>query len=422
MALKLVPASRPAQEVFDEFLEKVPSGFYLKLEYNLPHSPDPQPFILTGALEGVPVTCKVNGSSTIVIPTSETFPIHLQLVEGRNRISVRQSGNTDWSVEVAATNWAAWLLALAAETHEAITGPLEELQSALLSPWGSRLSEFLLPYREFLVDQRGKRLFYGRMAVNASHNGSGTKLGVENLSLALTSVWPELRTLELDREEFNPFFQGQLLAGADRWGIEVNLWLPDPAAIGWDVLTSHLQNRDGLELELLDQRQTWVRDADGTLTQYRRPATAYSAKQMEPFTIPQGPFLAVQKSLTRSIQFCPWWKFDTDIRYPLGNRSFDDFLYTLDSDRATLDSNDGVDPFGNGWLGYSVNPHFDGGTLDSSDGVNTVGACGMETGWLTVFSEIADTVAIDATTDISNVVVTTTPGPAVPTTFLIQPV
>ncbi len=426
MALRIKPLPLPYQNVLDAYLSIDTSGLYLKgAQYILPYSHEDHSFQVTGAIPGEFLIVRVNNLPyKTVSPDTATFSLPLTLSQGVNRIEITQGdSNTDHVISVSALNYVSLLAGIAKQFSIHSQDGLDEQLSAISSPWGSRLSEFLLAYNPLLPDLKGSRLTYSRMAVDASNNLSGTSRGMSRLALGLTTTWPVYRTLSIDRETFDPARGAQLLAGGDYWAEEVNIWLPDLDTVSWYTLAASMNYSGYKELvEFYDYSMVLEDVESGGRTYHARSSDTASLFNTVTTTTPTGPFIGVKVSSSTSIQFCPWWKLDTDIRVPLLNNTYDSGL-GFDSDvRATLDSSSGVDLWGSGWLRKGIGPHFDGGSFDSSDGRgNTVGSCSMATGYVKVLSEDIQFVAIDANVDITNVTETSTYTPAPPSSFIIQP-
>ena len=172
------------------------SSFYLRRPYFIPWSALASTFILeTDEPEAVHEITINRTEKTALVPGQSFLTLSLQMLKGANRIEV-STPNQSIYITVAATAVESWIRAMGREYYLAVGRRLGDIQAHFNTPWTTRASAYLLSFTDLFLPARMPKIQQTRLAVLTSMGGRlGSGDGVRTMASAVSYSTPPVGKL-----------------------------------------------------------------------------------------------------------------------------------------------------------------------------------------------------------------------------------
>jgi hypothetical protein len=396
MVLRLTPQSGLFDADVQLVRESTPvqtSAFYLRRPYFVPWSAEPSVFILETDEPDQPHTFLINRSDSVtLVPGQSPYTVSLQMVKGANRIEVSTATQKD-VVTVAATAVESWFQVLGREYYLSVGQRLDDIVNHYLTPWTTRVAAHLLPFTDLFLPARMPKIQQTRLAIMTS---VGQRLGygdgVRQMATAVSYSTPFVS---------NPFEAEKSIPGqfpdypyvtthpttGEAQGRVLDLWSPNVCLAAHQALFKLALAIGGpdvpdpapLRLIAKDDRQLLLSSNGGPTEVHTLDPLAPGCDDIEFNTSCDASVRAFAQAVNviQIIMSSPQLPLDEEVELPLnfgfydegnffdasGGGHTDPGLGGGDDEHDTVDPDD---PFGDGFLGFSLSRRFDHpGCLDT---------------------------------------------------------
>lgn len=359
------------------------SSFYLKSSGLLPYRYKKTAFILNAAVGikiNVTVRAKSHDTSTrsnaySFVASSTQQIIHIQLGLGQNEVLADAwrrvgPGLDDWVPTGESfygvfntARLATLLSSLGKQLYDNVTLDLTNTRNQILSPFGSKLVEHLIPYQDLLVDVRSLRILSTRMALRASTATPGSQLGVTDWLTALTTNTPIFNPLTNSFTEYD-YSQPLVHQNEHFGGQEAHIWLPNPCVTQWATFVRYVNAIDTVYTMTDLSEYVYRGTYNGAQEQHEFPAPVGFECSLTQMLLDLGcldsmTLLINSAIVTRFLVCVPGYPLDFDVEpcSLLGLRRLDCGNFFDVGERA--DTYDEFDPLGDGWEGHTLSTRYD---------------------------------------------------------------
>jgi len=395
----MVLALYPQPSLFDDDIalirESTPvtvSSFYLRRPYFVPWSADESVFILETDEPQERHEFIVNRTDRFAfVPGESPYTVSLQLQKGANRIDI-STPNQSTYITVAATAVESWFTALGREYYLAAGQRLKDIQDHFLTPWTTRVSAHLVPYNDIFLPARMPKIQQTRLAIMTS---MGQRLGhgdgVRQVATAVSYSTPPVT--KAYNAEFvmpgkypeYPYVTTFPTTGEVR-GRVLDLWTPNNCLAAHQALFQLVLAMGGedvpdpkpLSLVAKDDSQIILRYNGGSAEAHVLNPASPECTDIEFNTSCDAGVRAFAQMESRIdiMMLSPQLPFDETVENPINFGFFDEGFWFdastghpdpgLGGGDDAFDTVDPDDPFGEGFVGFSLSRRFDQpGCLDS---------------------------------------------------------
>jgi hypothetical protein len=371
--------------LFTDLINAIPSGTF----YDFTHpivlwQSKPNLFIFNTDNYNVPVQviCQRTGdyktgvdqgnlvSSTFITPLNPQTSFSLTLGLGLNRIVAQEmiQGGRQTILDVVATPNELIVDSIATQINVSQT-TLANVESALYSDYSTRLLDQVIQFQALLPDFQSLRILATKLVVRGMVHFPAEYLGVNNVISSFTLNNPVYQTQRQSSNyqiERNPIMRAQEAFA----GMEAHLWFPNTLITRWVAFTRManslrslytLKSVSDIEVDLTFQGREQIHTFDLT-----SPGASILSSV---FT---NCFNSIQIQMTSSFKLnhkifvwsYPFDEFVTALTAIGVGRSSFDLGIPFDSG-IPLDQ-DPVDPFTDGWIGWSLSGRFERDVSDTS--------------------------------------------------------
>ena len=361
------------------------SSFYLRRPNYVAWSAEPSVFILETDEPDQAHEIVINRTDRItIVPGEEKYTIALQMVKGANRIEVSTSEQST-VITVAATAIESWFQVLGREVYLSVGRRLTDIEDHFNTPWTTRVSAHLLPYTQLFIPARMPKIQQTRLALMTSMGGRlGHGDGVRQIATAVSYSTPPVT--EVHRAEFNepgkdllyPYVTTKPTRGA-ALGRVLDLWYPNHCLAAHQALFQMVLAMGGadvpapkpLALVSKDDRQILLKYTGGPTEVHFLDPLAPECSDIEFNTSCDAGVRAFGQMESRIdiIMNSPQLGFDEVVESPLNFGFYDEgnfFDASTGSGSPGLgggddahDTVDEMDPYGDGFSGFSLSRRFD---------------------------------------------------------------
>ena len=386
---QIKPPLRGYDALFNQILSKIPAGdFYdTNLGYPIvPWSRKPNIFTMETNIPGTPIKISLQRlgpyhpgvdegnliQDFFFVPTGTVSSFKITLGLGLNRITATELTPNGRIVllDVMATPNAMLFEAMGREIFKSVD-LLEQQQAAIYSPYATRLPDQVIQFQGLLPTVQSLKILSTKLLVRASIHFPATTIGTQDMIQAFalnTPIFEPMRNssvVHLERSRTQRAQQNQA-------GQEAHVWFPNGAVTRWLAFTRMADSfRTHYILDSL--RDDFVRYAyKGKDLYLDFNYDAVGENFLSNLSLTDC-FDNIDMSLTTLINsryFVPLWTYTFDLLIPP--------TYPLGLDRPPLDTGvvldsgyrfdaDPIDPWNDGWVGWSLSNRFDGNRgLDSA--------------------------------------------------------
>lgn len=381
---------KPQATIYDDIIARMQTGnvpwvapkgsFYLLENIVVPYIPRPTVFrIESDASAGtiaditidqpdannVAVDTRRNAKFTNVVLNSGATTTGLQLGRGMNIISItnRDTGEIAYSVVRATTivaSWQAFARVLFSDTLRVI----DSQKTSIYSQLGTRLIEPLLPFQTLLPDIQSIQILATRLAARGLIHNTGDGTGVDDLIKALTLSSPLYRKMKKDTNEVFFPLDPLMNSGSSFGGKEAHVWLPNIAVANWVAFLGYLKSQPDVVDPLYVSEREVTFNYNGVQQRHEFDFDAYGADFLTSLARSEC-FRSVTISISMAtilyLKICAAaYTFDLFVteNAPIGNSRLSFDLDIPFDSNLPFDSDD-VDPFSDGWVGWSLTGRFE---------------------------------------------------------------
>lgn len=327
--LRLIPVASAFEDLYESVLASIPAGVqWHRGSVVLPLTADRTPFTLEGT-EGDVVEITRNGTLIDrVVLTSNSEQVDLLLVEGKNFLVARTSGE-QWLTLVIATNYATILRGFSQEYFFNVDVNFQDALNQLSSDLSLRHTEHQIDFQELLPPTRALRVLAGKLAVRSLINETGSTRGVDDIVTAASNTTPIVRETAVNRDLFEPSVYTVFSRAHDLGGHEFHIWVPNLCVGTWAAFVKLMDNLDPSIAEL-----TSVTDEKVSLTFLGRPESHLfdfetdACSMISLITQDCLPIVvSIQLTVETALAFCAWvYPFDVVVELALGRFRLDSSL------------------------------------------------------------------------------------------------
>ena len=310
------------------------------------------------------VDSRENADEYDIIPTSENSTISVQLGLGKNKILIETTTGVQESfffyitVNDILTIWLSFLR----DFYTNVIRKVDVQKQAINSLYATRLVEPFLPIQDLLPEIQSLRTLATRLSVNGILHSSGTNEGTNDLIKALSLSNPVYNQMDKDWFEFDPEGDPWTNLASQFYGTEAHVWIPNYGITKFTTLVKYLSANPS-QYEIVDINEQQIRYMfQGKLHTHSFDLDRYGADFIQQLARTEC-FNNIRVSMT--IESLMSWRmkgasytFDLVLENPIGNaRSSFDVDLPFDSN-LPFDSDD-VDPWSDGWIGWSLSGRFE---------------------------------------------------------------
>ncbi len=299
-----------------------------------------------------------------VIPTSTESTISVQLGLGKNKILIETTNGVYESfffyitVNDILTIWLSFLR----DFYTNVIRKVDVQKQAVNSLYATRLVEPFLPIQDLLPEIQSLRTLATRLAVSGILHSPGTNEGVNDIIKSLTLANPVYNQMDKDTFEFDPEGDPWTNLASQFYGTEAHAWIPNYGITKFVTLIKYLAANPSL-YEIVDINEQQIRYYfQGKLRTHAFDLDRYGADFLQQLARTEC-FNNIRVSMTIS-SYMEWrmkgasYTFDLVLENPIGNaRQSFDIEEPFDSN-LPFDSDD-VDPWSDGWIGWSLSGRFE---------------------------------------------------------------
>lgn len=303
-----------------------------------------------------------------LVPKSEINTFEISLGKGKNRITAVEEGGRTAVLEVIATTNTLFFEAMSREIFKP-SDRINSVQNALFSKYATRMLDQVFKAQELLPSIHSTKTLSTKLLVRGTVHYPAREIGVRNLLEAFSLNTPVMlsqrRTLkdQIDKNKIQRSIQNFA-------GKEAHVWFPNLSVTRW-IAFSKLVDSLKNSFKIVSVEDDLVEVVYKNSTQYHRFDFDKGSEFLTNLTLTNCfdniDVYADASVRTRYLICCWTYTFDrfVDALHPIGDeRSGLDLNTPFDSN--LLFDADPVDPWTDGWVGWSLDGRFDGGfALDS---------------------------------------------------------
>lgn len=363
-------------QIYDGQFFGAPKGtFYLLNRDTVPYVPRPTSFTIYTSMVNEPHKIMVhredipdNGNRELDLsdeidytPNSEESVLPITLGPGNNRIEIFCNNEVS-RVAVITNNIHTFWQAFLRDFYTNVVRKIEDQKRAINSLYSTRLVEPFLPVQDLLPETQSFRTITTRMATVGLVHSPGTNDGITDLIKSLTLGTPIYKSMEKDFFDVDPSADPWTNLSSQFYGTEAHAWIPNYGITKFVSLIKYLSaNPSNYNIVEINEHQIRYY-YQGKLRTHSFDLDRYGSDFLQSL-IRSECFNNIRVSLTKDIEKTfrlktASYTFDLILENPIGNarRSFDIDI-PFDSN-LSFDSDD-VDPFTDGWIGWSLTGRFD---------------------------------------------------------------
>lgn len=299
-----------------------------------------------------------------IVPSGRSVTLPVQLGPGRNDITIRtRNSPTEVAYVVVYANEIVSLWeSFARDFLTNVTRTIQNERDAIQSPFGIRLVEPYLAAQELLPDTQSLKVLTARMLVRGLLHSVGNQAGELDIMKALAVSTPALSPMDKMTFEVNPEIDPWVDAAAQFSGTEAHMWIPNFGIIAWKAFWRYLAaNPSNYNILEIDENVITFEHQGETRRHtfdFDRFGTDFllSLAREDCF---RSIFISISMESAVEFKFCAaTYTFDLYLQNPIGNAraSFD---LGIPFDQGLPFDADPVDPFSDGWLGWSLSGRFE---------------------------------------------------------------
>lgn len=299
-----------------------------------------------------------------IVPAGETVTVSIQLAPGRNDITIRtrlEPTETAYLIIYANEIMSLWE-AFARDFFTNVTRVIDNEKNAISSPFGIRLVEPFLAVQELLPDTQSLKVLTARMLVRGLLHSVGNKSGQDDMLKALTVSTPAYSPMDKMTYEFDSELDPWVDAGSQFSGTEAHVWIPNFGILAWVAFWRFLvANPSNYEIVDINEHVIAFRH-QGELRQHIFDFDRFGTDFLQALAREdcfKSVYITMSMASFVTFKMCAAaYTFDLFLENPIGNcrASFD---ISIPFDRDCPFDSDPVDPFSDGWLGWSLSGRFE---------------------------------------------------------------
>lgn len=308
---------------------------------------------------------KKDRSTTINLVTEgEKITIPLQLGPGRNDITITtRSQPIEITYLIIYTNEIVSLWeSFARDFYTNVTRVIETEKNAINSPFGIRLVEPFLAVQELLPDTQSLKVLTARMLVRGLLHSVGNQSGQTDILKALTVSTPAYSSMDKMTFNFDPDLDPWVDAASQFSGTEAHVWVPNFGILAWYAFWKFLvSNPTNYTILSIDEHRI-VFEHQGKIRSHLFDFDRFGTDFLQALAREdcfKSIYIDMSMASFVTLKMCAAaYTFDLFLENPIGNcRASFDIGKPFDID-CPFDS-DPVDPFSDGWLGWSLSGRFE---------------------------------------------------------------
>jgi hypothetical protein len=299
-----------------------------------------------------------------VIPASEESTIAIQLSLGKNKILIETTFGVyeNFIFYVTVNDILTIWLSFLRDFYTNVIRKVDIQKRAINSLYATRLVEPFLPIQDLLPEIQSLRTLSTRLAVNGILHSPGTNEGVNDIIKSLTLSNPVYYTMDKDTFEFDPEGDPWTNLASQFYGTEAHMWLPNYGITKYITLIKYLAANPST-FEIVDVNEQQLRYIfQGKLRTHAFDLDKYGADFLQQLSRTEC-FNNIRVGVVIT-SYVEWrlkgasYTFDLILENPIGNaRQSFDIDKPFDSN-LPFDSDD-VDPWSDGWVGWSLSGRFE---------------------------------------------------------------
>ncbi len=366
-------------EIYNAYPFGAPKGtFYQITKDTIPYLPRPTPLKLT--------TTRLNESLKIYIerekdpgagvdprdlateldftPTTTESVITLQLGLGLNKIIVETTTGSfeEFRVNITVNDVLTIWLSFLRDFYTNVIRKVESQKQAIGSLYATRLIEPFLPIQELLPEIASLRSLTTRLSVIGLLHSAGTSEGTNDLIKALTLGNPVYEPMEKDTFEVDPAGDPWVNLASQFYGTEAHAWIPNYGITKFVTLVRYIAANPS-NYSIVDVSEQQVRFYfQGKLRTHSFDLDRFGADFLQAIARSECfNNIRVSLNVTSAIFFRmkgASYTFDLVLENPIGNARMSLDINEPFDQNLPFDS-DTVDPYSDGWLGWSLSGRFE---------------------------------------------------------------
>lgn len=296
-------------------------------------------------------------------PQSSISTVSITLGSGLNIINIQTvSGSYEENIIKVETNnivtfWQAFLQ----DYYTNVIKKIDNQKNSINSLYATRLVEPFLPIQDLLPETQSFKSITTRLAIVNFLHSAGTNEGTNDILKSLTLGTPIYKSMDKDTFDFDPDADPWTNLASQFYGTEAHAWIPNYGITKFICLIKYLSANPS-NYQILEINEQQIRYMyQGLLRTHNFDLDRYGSDFLQSLTRSEC-FNNIRVSLTKSIIKTFRFKsasytFDLVLNHPIGKarKSFD---INVPLDQNLPFDSDSVDPFTDGWLGWSLSGRF----------------------------------------------------------------
>ena len=307
-----------------------------------------------------------NQSILTVVSPASSFAVSVQLGRGKNfiRATVLNSPEDTAYLIVQATTIVTLFEAFARVLYTESFRIINEQKSAITSKLATRLLEPFISFQDLLPDIQSIQILSTRLIARSTIHAVGSDNGVTDIISALALSTPVYHSMDKETMDLYPSLDPWTNNGSQFGGKEAHVWIPNIGITSWLAFLGYISNQPDLFDIVSVSEEEVVFYYQGDLQRHRFNFDIYgtdfltSLARAECF---KSIYISILMHTEMAILICAAsYTFDLCIteESPIG-LSRVHFDSTIPFDSGYPFDSDVVDPFSDGWVGWSLTGRFE---------------------------------------------------------------
>ena len=369
---------RGYEELFNQMVASVPLGnFYEHTRPLVMWSSQPNRFLLKTDIVDVPIKITVERvgdyhqntnlgnlvKDVTVVPSYEITTFSISLGRGKNRITAKEQveGGRTAILEVVASTNTLFFESLSREIFKSYD-KYKEQYNALYSKYSTRMLDQVVSFSDLLPTIQSIKTLAAKLLVRASVHFPAKEIGIRNLIEAFSLNTPVLisqrkpKSHQIERDKLKR-------ASQNLSGQEAHVWFPNLSVTRWSAFSKMADSiKSNFKIVSLSDTEVKVFYKDDLQSHtFDFDSGTNFLTNLSVSNCFNGIDASASFSIKSSYNICAWtYPFDLIVtyQYPIGDARIG-FDSSIPLDSGINFDADPVDPWIDGWVGWSLTGRFD---------------------------------------------------------------
>lgn len=367
------------EDIYNRYPFGAPKGtFYQITSDTIPYLPRPTPIrLITNRLNeplkifieremdpGAGVDERSLSTELDFTPVTTESVINIQLGLGLNKLVIETSTGVfeDFRFNITVNDILTIWLSFLRDFYTNVIRKVDTQKQAIRSLYATRLIEPFLPIQDLLPEIASLRSLTTRLSLMGLLHSAGTNEGTNDLIKALTLGNPVFKPMEKDSFVFDPEGDPWTNLASQFYGIEAHSWVPNYGITKFVTLIKYIAANPS-NYSIVDVSEQQIRYYfQGKLRTHSFDLDKYGADFLQSIARSEC-FKNIRVTMTMYSRMffrmkAASYTFDLVLENPIGNARLS-FDISQPFDQNLPFDSDTVDPYSDGWVGWSLSGRFE---------------------------------------------------------------